>query len=134
MWRNFISWNYFITLTSVLFDLNFNYVCLAFIQSSYVFFVHVRTEITPLWFFSNDELVLILKRRNLEICEHSSFNYWRNCLNSRPYKRTGDQFWRWTGRARKDRATFFGVFWEIFGLFGKNPKYRPPFYTGGVYN
>ena len=29
------------------------------------------------WFFSTDELHIILKRRNLEICNHSSFfNYW----------------------------------------------------------
>ena len=27
-----------------------------------------------------------------------------------PYKRTGDQFWSRTGRARKDGQQFFGVF------------------------
>jgi len=33
------------------------------------------------YFFASDELHIILKGRNLEICKHSSFfNYWRNCL------------------------------------------------------
>ena len=44
-----------------------------------VFFNLVRTSgqnLTPEMIFSNDELHIILKIRNLEICEHSSFfNY-----------------------------------------------------------
>ena len=38
-------------------------------------------KIWPEIIFSNDELDIILKRCNWEICKHSSFfNYWRNCF------------------------------------------------------
>jgi len=41
------------------------------------FFRRVQTfvqNLTRKWFFSNEEFHIILKRRNLEICEHSSFS------------------------------------------------------------
>ena len=57
---------------------------------------------------------------------------------------TGDQFWRWTGRARMDGRQFFGDFKgktlvksgkiprKKIGVGGRaRPKYRPSFYTGG---
>ena len=44
-------------------------------------------KIWPHTFFLKDELHIILKRRNLEICEHSRFfNYWRKILLREPWK------------------------------------------------
>ena len=32
------------------------------------------------WFFSNNELLIILNRKNLEYASIRVFNYWRNCI------------------------------------------------------
>ena len=66
--------------------LGLRFVIFPWVKSSTVmklrrrFFNMVRTSVPNLTpkIFSNDELHIILKRRNLEICERSSFcNYWR---------------------------------------------------------